>query len=44
MPDDTPIATEVIYEDDEVRIWNQVIEPGKTLEEADVPIDLNGVL
>ena len=31
MPDENPIATEVIYEDDEVRIWSQVIEPGKTL-------------
>ena len=31
MPDETPIATKVIYGDDEVRIWNQVIEPGKTL-------------
>ena len=26
-----PIATEVIYEDDEVRVWNQVIEAGATL-------------
>ena len=31
VSDETPIATEVIYEDDEVRIWNQLIEPGKTL-------------
>ena len=26
-----PIATEVVYEDDEVRIWNQVIPAGETL-------------
>ena len=25
-----PIATRVLYEDDEVRIWDQVIEPGGT--------------
>lgn len=29
--DDNPIATEVIYEDDEIRVWNQVIAPGATL-------------
>ena len=32
MKDENPIATQVIYEDDQVRIWNQVIEPGATLE------------
>ncbi len=26
-----PIATEVLYEDDEVRVWNQVIGAGATL-------------
>ncbi len=26
-----PIATKVIYEDDEVRVWDQVIEAGETL-------------
>ena len=26
-----PIATEIIYEDDEVRVWNQVLESGATL-------------
>ncbi len=26
-----PIATEVIYEDDEIRVWNQVIEESATL-------------
>lgn len=31
MKDENPIATDVIYEDDQVRIWNQVIEPGATL-------------
>jgi hypothetical protein len=25
-----PIATRVVYEDDRVRIWDQVIEPGTT--------------
>ncbi len=29
--DDNPIATEVIFEDDEVRVWNQVIGAGDTL-------------
>ena len=29
--DSHPIATEVIYEDDDVRVWNQVIGPGQTL-------------
>lgn len=29
--DDVPIATEVIYEDDEIRVWNQVIGAGQTL-------------
>ena len=27
-----PIATRIIYEDDEVRVWDQVIEAGATLE------------
>jgi len=31
MPDDNPIATEVVYEDDEIRVWNQVIGAGDTL-------------
>ncbi len=34
MPDTealNPIATEVIYEDPEVRVWNQVIPGGATL-------------
>ena len=31
MADDNPIATEVIFEDDDVRVWNQVIEQGATL-------------
>lgn len=26
-----PIATRIIYEDDQVRIWDQVIEPGQEL-------------
>ena len=26
-----PIATEIIYEDDEIRIWNQVIGAGQSL-------------
>ena len=30
-PEEHPIATEVIYEDDEVRVWNQVIGAGETL-------------
>ena len=30
-PTDNPIATEVVYEDDEVRVWNQVIGAGQTL-------------
>ena len=30
--DAAPIATEVIYEDADVRIWNQIIEPGQTLQ------------
>ncbi len=30
-PDANPIATAIIYEDDEVRVWNQVIGPGETL-------------
>lgn len=30
-PDANPIATEVIYEDDEIRVWNQVIGAGETL-------------
>ncbi len=25
-----PIATKVVYEDERVRVWDQVIEPGKT--------------
>ena len=28
MPDTQPIATEVIYEDDHVRVWNQVVPAG----------------
>ncbi len=32
MKDDLqPIATRVLYEDDEVRIWDQQIEAGETL-------------
>ena len=31
MAQDHPIATEVIFEDDHVRVWNQVIEAGATL-------------
>lgn len=31
MRDENPIATEVIYEDSEIRIWNQRIEAGSTL-------------
>jgi len=27
-----PIATTVIYEDDQVRIWNQVVPAGSTIE------------
>ena len=27
-----PIATEVIYEDDHVRVWNQVVPAGGTIE------------
>lgn len=27
-----PIATEVIYEDDQVRVWNQVVPAGGTIE------------
>lgn len=29
--DEAPIATEVIYEDDEIRVWNQLIGAGQTL-------------
>ncbi len=28
----SPIATEVIYEDDHVRVWNQVVGAGETIE------------
>ena len=28
----SPIATAVIYEDDHVRVWNQVVGPGETIE------------
>jgi quercetin dioxygenase-like cupin family protein len=31
MADENPIATRVLYEDDEVRVWDQVIEAGATL-------------
>lgn len=33
MPDEElgPIATRILYEDDEVRIWDQHIAPGETL-------------
>jgi hypothetical protein len=34
MPHDEqlgPIASEIVYEDDELRIWNQVIAPDQTL-------------
>lgn len=30
--DHNPIATEVIYEDDHVRVWNQVVPAGATIE------------
>ena len=33
MPDElVPIATEVIYEDDHVRVWNQVVPAGARIE------------
>ncbi len=28
-----PIATKILYEDDEVRVWDQVINEGETLEQ-----------
>ncbi len=31
MSDESRIATRVLYEDDEVRVWDQVIEAGATL-------------
>ena len=42
-----PVATEVLYEDDEIRIWDQRLEPGehlpKHLHECDyVLIDIRG--
>jgi hypothetical protein len=31
VQDENPIATEILFEDDEIVIWNQVIEAGETL-------------
>lgn len=28
---DHPIATEVVYEDDDIRVWNQIVMEGETI-------------